>query len=379
MKKEDKRLKLGFIGGGIESAVGYSHFVASKMDNRWNLVSGCFSLSKENNIDSAITYGVAKDRVYSDWQEFLQQEKNKIDAVSVLVPTPAHYEIVKKCLELEIPIICEKSITSNIDEANSIASLVKEKNGFLVVTYNYSCYPMVREARHLIKKDKIGKIIHFQIEMPQEGFIKLNNQNQLPKPQQWRLNDNEIPTIYLDLASHLHQLIYFLTRQNPIEVIADHKGFGFFKDKVIDNVISICKYTNDIQGQFWFSKSAIGNRNGLKIRIFGEKGSLEWHQMVPEELFLFLNDGSRIILDRASKVEVANQNIFNRFKPGHPDGFLEAFANLYFDIANCLEEYKKNKKWHSDNVFGIDVALEGMLLLQAMSKSVNSKSWESVR
>jgi predicted dehydrogenase len=236
---------------------------------------------------------------------------------------------------------------------------------------------MVRELRNIIQKGILGKILHFQAEMPQEGYIRVDAQGNKPVPQSWRLSDGKVPIIYLDLGSHLHQLIHYLVGQSPIEVVADQDSYGWFPG-VIDNVTCLCRYSEGVQGQIWFSKSALGHRNGLRLRIYGSKGSAEWYQACPEELVLSYSDGHREIMDRASSVEVANMRRYNRFKSGHPAGFIEAFANLYSDIADCLRQYRATGQWTSENVFSTELALEGIRMVEAMSKSVNKKAWQIV-
>lgn len=375
--KMNKPFSIGFIGGAVDSAVGYVHFAASIMDNKWKLEAGCFSRKKESNIKSTETYGVSSDRTYDSWQDLVKNEKEKIDAIAVLTPTPEHFDIVKGCIEAGIPVICEKALVANPDDARELIKIRDKNKGFLAVTYNYSGYPMVRELKNLIKNGKLGKILHFNVEMPQEGFIRVDSKGNKPKPQSWRLSDKEIPTIYLDLATHLHELIDYTINEKPLSTIADQESDGWFKD-IIDNVNCLCRYTNNIQGQIWFSKSALGHRNGLKLRIYGSEASAVWEQVNPEELVLSYANGQREILDRASCVEISNQQRYTRFKAGHPAGFIEAFANLYSDIAQALKDYKENGKWSSDEVFSVELALEGLNLFEAMVKSTHTKKWEKV-
>jgi len=147
----------------------------------------------------------------------------------------------------------------------------------------------------------------------------------------------------------------------------------------MDNVTCLCRYTDGVQGQVWFSKSALGHRNGLRFRIYGSEASAEWFQLNPEEIVLSFVDGRRQILDRAAAVEVAGLSRYNRFKAGHPAGFIEAFANLYSDIADALALYKKNGSWSSDEVFSADLAAEGLSMLEAMVESAHSGKWQQVR
>mgnify|MGYP004676222935 CR=1 FL=1 len=263
------------------------------------------------------------------------------------------------------------------DDIEIQQELIKQ-NCFLAVTYNYTGYPMIRELKHIIKSGKLGKILHFQAQMPQEGFIRINKDGQIPKPQEWRLQDKTIPTIHLDLCSHLHEIIHYLLDSKPISVISDQASDGWFKN-IIDNVTCLCRYENDIQGQIWFSKSALGYRNGLSISVFGTEGSATWIQTNPEELIVARNDGTKEIIDRASNnSEIASKLRYTRFKAGHPTGFIEAFANIYFDIAKAINEYKETNTWNSNEIFGIDLATEGLLFLEAMVESSKIKSWKNI-
>jgi len=379
MQQAERRspLSLGFIGGSLNSAVGYAHFVSSTMDNRWSLDAGCFCADAELNRETAFNYGVAPDRDYADWRGMLAAEKGRLDAIVVLTPTPMHFDVVMACLDEGVPVISEKALVTCSAEALKILEARERNRGFLAVTYNYSGYPMVRELRSLIRNGKLGKILHFHAEMPQEGFIRVDAQGNKPVPQSWRLSDGQIPTIHLDLAVHLHQVLHYLIEQKPIAVISDQGSYGWFSE-IVDNVACLCRYSGGVQGQLWFSKSALGHRNGLRLRIYGSEGSAEWYQSSPEELVLSYADGRREILDRAAKVDITNQRRYNRFKAGHPAGFVEAFANLYSDIADCLHQYRAQGFWNSDEVFSAELALEGFQFLEAMTRSVESRTWQEV-
>ena len=370
LKSQSKPLSLGFIGGSTKSAVGYTHFVASQMDNQWKLKAGCFSQHLQDNQETARIYGIPEERVYSSWQDMLEEERGQLDAVVILVPTPMHFEIVCACLEKGYAVICEKALAMSCYEIEEIIALRDRMNGFVAVTYNYSGYPMIRELQRKIQAGQLGRILHFQAEMPQEGFVRVDAQGNKPSPQSWRLVDGQVPTIYLDLAVHLHQLIDYLIHKKPLAVVATQDSYGWFSE-IIDNVSCLCRYAEDIQGQFWFSKSALGHRNGLRLRIYGSQAAAEWYQANPEELVLSYADGRREIVDRASPVDIASNTCYNRFKPGHPSGFIEAFANLYRDLAMALAEYHSSDKWNSKDVFGAELALEGLQFLEAMSLSQN--------
>lgn len=373
-----KTLKLGFIGGAIGSAVGNTHKIASQMDSRWQLSSGCFSTENESNLSTGSSWNIDKDRVYPNLQELLISEKKRIDAITILTPTPSHAEITKACLEQGFPVICEKALTTSSKEALEIKETIQKHNGYLAVIYNYSSYPMIREMQNIIKNGALGKLTQIHIEMPQEGFLRLGHGMSKPKPQEWRLIDQGIPTLSLDLAVHLHHMVDFLSGAKPLEVIARNNNFGFFSD-IVDNTMCIARYTDNLDCQFWFGKTALGHSNGLRVRVFGTKGSAEWYQMNPEDILICDNLGKKYTIDRASTdIVIANKERYNRFKAGHPAGFIEAFANYYYDLADSLFEFNQTGEHSSPWVFGVDVALEGLLMLEAMAKSAVSKSWEKV-
>lgn len=207
--------QIAFIGGGINSAIGEVHKAASQMDGHFELVAGAFSTHAETNSETARTWGVVADRTYANYRELLQAEKGKLDAVVVLAPTDYHKDIVIDALNAGFPVICEKSLATSVAEGEAIAKAVAETKGFFCTTYNYTGYPMVRELKQFIADGKLGKIQQVQVEMPQEGFMRLGSHNEPPKPQAWRLKDTVIPKISLDLGSHLHNMIYFLTGERP--------------------------------------------------------------------------------------------------------------------------------------------------------------------
>lgn len=376
MIKSNTPLRLGFIGGSPQSAAGYAHFVAARMDKRFELTAGAFSKNRDTNIAAAQTYGVAPSRTYQSLQELLVHEASCLDALAILTPTPQHYAMVIDCLEAGMPVICEKSLCCSSEEANVIQELCAKKGGFVAVVYNYSGYPMVREIRSMIQEGVLGDLLHFQAEMPQEGYIRTDENGAPFTPQVWRLEDGPVPTIHLDLAVHLHELIHYLTGLKPQEAMAVQSSKGWFN--VIDNVMCISRYESDMMGQYWFSKSALGCRNGLRLRIFGSKASAEWLQMAPEEVILSFADGRRQILDRASAVKIARSQRYQRFKAGHPAGFNEALGNLYVDMYEALHNYKRTGRLISNEVFGADLAYEGLLLMEAMARSSKSAQWEQI-
>lgn len=369
--------EIGFIGGAINSAVGTVHKIASQMDGKFKLVAGCFSKDHSINKLTGEQWGIIPDRVYDTWEMLLKHEKNNLDAVVMLTPTPDHGYMIGKALNTDFAVISEKSLTKSVDEAINLKKIVNTNNCFLTITYNYTGYPVVRELKHIIKHGELGKINQILVEMPQEGFIKVDSNNNPITPQSWRLKDYEIPTISLDLGIHVYNLINFIVDEDAVEVIATENSFGFFKD-IVDDIHAIARFSNDLICNIWYSKSAIGYRNGLRIRVFGSKGSAEWYQMNPEELILSYNNGDKKIITRGNNnASIINQLQYNRFKAGHPSGFIEAFANLYNDIFEALSNYKFKTKTNflTDYTFGIDDALKGLIFLESLHKSFIEKKW----
>ena len=374
-----KKIKLAFWGGAINSAVGSAHFASIQLDNIFDLVAGCFSRNTDINIKSGIHYGVDKKRIYSNIHDLIAKEKGKIDAIIVLTPPSHHTSQIIDLLKNRIPVISEKALAPSTSDIMKIKNVMKRTNGFLSVIYNYLGYPMVRELKNIIETGKLGKVNHIQVEFPHEGFIRVNPKGEPIIPQNWRLSDNHVPTISLDLGVHLHMLIKYLIAEVPLNVFGLSESIGNFSS-IIDNVNCLIEYSNNITCNMWYSKIAIGQRNGMKIRVYGKKGSAEWLQENPEILRLADTNGRRWTVDRGNdEVQISNKKRYTRFKVGHPAGFIEAFANYYFDIANSLKAYNGGKKVnYLDNCFGVNESFEGLQLFEAVQRSSINKRWEKL-
>ena len=362
--------KLAFIGGSINSIAGYPHFIASQMDKRFEVVAGAFSTDADINKETASLWKISN--IYDDWRELIVQEKKNVDAVVVLAPTPLHSEIVIELLKQNIPIISEKPLVSSMEEIEEIEKNYDKNNHFLVITNNYSGYPMVRELQYKIANNELGDILHIRLKMPQESFLR--PPKSIKYPQKWRLTDGFIPMISLDLGAHLHHLAYFLLQEEPSKVIATYDSFSEYG--VIDDVNMMLEYNSGIKGNMWLSKTALGNRNGLHIEIYGTKASAMWHQENPELLEFSYNNGQKVILDRGSNIEMQENHLYNRMTPGHPAGFIESFANLYNDIAEALDNFHKNKSYLNQYVYGFDHAFNGIKLLHMASHANQDKKYK---
>lgn len=370
-----KKLGLAFIGGGINSAIGLTHKIAVTMDDKFEIVCGCFSTSKNINKQTAENWCI--DKYYDNHIDMISSEKENIDAIVILTPTSTHKKIICDVIGFNIPIICEKTLTSSLEDAELVKEMCDKQNSFLVTTYNYTGYPMVRELKKMLDNRHLGKIFSVKIEMPQESFIKLNADGGVPKPQSWRLCDNSIPTISLDLGTHLSNMCSFLLSKKPLKVVSMQNSYGHHN--VVDDISCMIKYENDISCQMWFSKCAIGHRNGLKVEVYGETGSLMWYQANPEILQYCNNKGQITLIDRASNyAETSSLARYERFKAGHPAGFIEAFANHYSDIYDAIISYNLGVEHLNEYVFGVNSSVENLLLMEAIQESSKSNSWESV-
>lgn len=364
-------LKVAFIGGALNSAVGYTHFNASRLDGHFKVDAGCFSRHAEQNEKSARTYGIQPERCYADWQCLFKGEKGAIDAVVILTPTPNHAEVAVAAIEAGYPVICEKALGTSSAECSQIAEAVKVHHGYLAVTYNYSGYPMVRELKRMISEGRFGRLQQIQVEMPQEGYLRVNT-----NPQGWRRKDYAVPTVSLDLGVHVHHLVDFLSGGlKPLSLVGEQASYGQLPH-IIDNVYCIARYEQGMRVQAWWGKTALGHRNGLRVRVYGEKASAEWYQMDPEVLRWADNDGHHYLLDRGSgEAETAQELRYNRFKAGHPSGFIEAFANLYADFAEEIRGVVKGNKVKNPFVYGAQHSVDGLRMMEAIGASAQSQTW----
>jgi predicted dehydrogenase len=377
--RQPRKLKVAFLGGGYQSAVGRVHRIAIELDQRFELTAGCFSRRHDENLASAAAYGLDVSKAYDNLEALITAESAKLDAIVILTPTNQHFEQVRHCLENGLAVICEKALVSSAQQATALKALVNAHKGFLAVTYNYTGYPILRELKQMVADGYLGRIQQMRIEMPQEGFLKVDEHGQPFKPQGWRLQDEAVPTVSLDLGVHLHMMTRFLTAEKPLSVVAVSGSYGNFAG-VIDTVSCIAEYSNDLQCQIWYTKTALGHRNGLKVELYGEQGSAVWVQENPEQLQVALRDGERLLVDRASpRIKLANANRYTRFKAGHPAGFIEAFGNYYYDVADALLNQQPGGDFQeTPYVFGVGSTLEGIHLLEAVAESSRSKQWVKV-
>jgi predicted dehydrogenase len=365
-------LNLGFIGGGLGSIAGNTHYAAATMDGIYRLQTGAFSTDPKTNQETADVWHI--DSPYDSWRTMIDEEIQQLDVCVILTPTPTHAPIVKELLKRKIPIICEKAFVSSLSEANELKDIYDPSEHFLSVTYNYTGYPLIRELRERILNNELGEIINIRLEMPQESFLRPPVSQKYP--QAWRLRDDYIPTICLDLGVHIQHMASFLTGMDPDRVMAKMDTFSHYN--VVDNVDVFTGYPSGATGHLWMSKTAIGHRNGLAVHIYGTKASAHWIQTQPEQLQLHYSSGEKKIVERGGDTLLCGQKRYNRMTPGHPAGFIEAFANLYVDIADDFKNFKHGLVPNNPYTFSIEDAYKGLHLFHKAKESHENGQWISL-
>lgn len=363
-------IKVAMIGGGVNSAIGRVHVIAMQMDQQFEVVAGCFSRDPKINRRSGEQYGVEDDRVYATLASLLDAEATRVDAVVVATPIQAHFDHILQVLNRGVCVISDKPLAGTATQCAEIRRRSEEKNAKVYCIFNYAGYPAVREMRQRVRSGAIGKVFKVMAEMPQDSFMRLMNQGRVSTIQSWRLQDDEIACVTLDLFVHLHSIVAFVCGGRPEEVTSLAKAFSGIAPGLIDDVDALVRYDNEMVMNAWYGKAALGYRNGLRLRIFGSKGSLQWYQEDPEKLIAADADGNQTTLDRLTTgVEVMAHPRYQRFKAGHPAGFIEAFANYYFDIAQSI-----NNECLSPWLLPFESVEEGLRVSAAIHESAAKRS-----
>ena len=366
------RIRYAMVGGGRGAFIGAVHRIAARMDDRFELVAGALSANPENAKASAADLHIAADRAYTSYEEMLRVEKTRADgiqAVVIVTPNHMHFPVAKACLEAGIDVICDKPVTRTLEEALELEQIVKKSGCFFALTHNYSAYPLVRYARELVEQGKLGKVRVVQVEYPQEWLTEAAGDDN--KQASWRTDPARSGAAGClgDIGTHAFQLARFITQQKLSAVSADLTSFvdGRLVD---DNVHALLRFDGGAKGMLWSSQVAPGCENGLRIRIYGEKAGIEWAQESPNELWFGELNKPRQRITRRGDIgsEIAARGM--RTPGGHPEGYLEGFANLYKDIADILIARQQGESHFLQSwVPDIDTGVEGMRFIQAVLTS----------
>lgn len=361
-------IRLGMVGGGQGAFIGEVHRLAARLDGHYCLVAGAFSSNPEISKKSGEALGIAPERVYGSFEEMAKAEAKRADginAVAIVTPNHLHYSVAKAFLEVGIHVICDKPVTSTLEEALLLNNAVAESDAKFMLTHTYSGYPMVREAKRIVASGELGTLRMVQVEYAQ-GWLAEEVKS---KQADWRADPSKagIGGCIGDIGTHAYHLARFISGLEVEAVSADLTSF--VPGRVLDdNANVMMRFKGGARGMLWASQVAIGCDNGLSIRLFGEKGAIEWRQEAPNDLWLSLLGQPTQKLTRGG----VNTQAAVRVPAGHPEGYIEAFASLYDDFAQQL---------NGADVLVPDMVdgLDGMrFVYAAVRSSQQGGSWESV-
>jgi len=374
-----KKLSLGIVGGGPGSWIGHVHRISSRFDDQYEIVAGVFSRNVKISTKFGKSIGISSDRCYSNYKDMAEKEakrKDGINVVAIMTPPSSHQIIAEKFISKNINIISDKPFAGNLDQAKKLfKSIKKNKKIKYALTHNYSAYPMVREAKKLVEKGKIGKVEYINVEYIQDwsGGTKINSKNAKRKLK-WKI-DNKIvgaSAVLNEIGTHAYHLASYISGLKGQTVFADIKQISK-KIKMDDNAQVMINFNNGAKGMFWTSVMAKGGVYGLRIRVFGSKGSLEWVQNDPNYLKLNPEKGAVKLLERGfHNSEFSKQ--FSRIKFGHPEGYLDAFANIYKEFADSLKNKTKKRYFYPNE----DEGLETAKFISACKISSRRKRWVKI-
>ena len=375
---KNKKIKIGFVGGGPSSFIGYTHRLAARFDNRFEFVAGGFSRDKKKSIDFGSSLGLDPSRCYANYSEMAKKESKRsdgIEALGIMTPSGDHYKIAKLFIENKIHIICDKPLTATVEDAIKLQKLVKKHKIVFALTHNYSAYPMLREAKNLVEKGKLGKVLLTNVEYPQGYTVGIKKKDE-KSTLKWRLDKKMCgPSMILaEIGTHSYHLLRYVTNLEVKEISAEVNSLSP-EISVDDNAFLILRMNNKARASIWVSSAATGGENGLKIRVYGNKGAVEWFQDEPNHLkFTELNKSTKIIT-RASN-DVSDFSLkSSRLAAGHPEGFFEAFSNIYTEFADCILSNKKTNHTFPN----IEDGVKGIKFIFAAKKSSNNNSkWEKI-
>jgi len=367
-------IRLGMVGGGQGAFIGGVHRIAARMDGEFVLVAGALSSDPARAAASAAELGLDPERSYASFAEMAKAEAKRhdgIEAVSIVTPNNMHFPPAKAFLEAGIHVICDKPLTSTLADAKKLAALVEKSGKVFVLTHNYTGYPMVRQARETVEKGVLGDIRVVQVEYPQDWLTE-KVEDTGAKQAVWRTDPKQSGAggAVGDIGTHAYNLARFVTGLQLDTLAADLTSF--VKGRPLDdNVNVLLRFKGGAKGMLWASQVAPGHENGLKLRVYGTKGGLEWTQADPNYLWYTpFGEPKRLITRGGAGAGVAAGRV-TRVPPGHPEGYLEGFANIYAEAARAIRAArKKGGKLPKDVIFPtVEDGVEGVAFIEACVKS----------
>ena len=374
-----RRIRLGVVGGGPGSVIGEIHRAAARLDGLYDVVASNLSSNPQRSRAFGVDLGIAPDRAYQSWQALIEGEGRRddgIDALAVMTPNDSHYDICSAALDAGLHVICDKPLTTSLETSRDLAAKAEARGRVFCLTYCYTGYPMVRQARAMVRNGTLGEIrqVHLQY---------VQGHRALPSdPADWRLNPERVgpSMILMDIGTHALHLGAFVTHLDLDAVCAD-TGHVVPGRPVDDYAALLLRYENGARGSMWVTNAAAGAEHGLMFRVFGEKGGLEWHQEVPNQLTYRPIDGpAQTITRRKDAVVLPEALRVTRVAIGHPEGYHEAFANLYSDAAKAIAARATGGELDlldRDFPTALD-GVKGLAFVEASVDSAESGGWVEV-
>ena len=367
--KTGGRIRLGMVGGGEGAFIGAVHRLAARMDDHYEFVAGALSSTPERARRSGAALSLDPARVYDDYSAMAKAEaarRDGVEAVAIVTPNHMHAGPILAFLGAGIHVICDKPLTTSLAEARRIKAAVAQSDRIFALTHNYTGYPLVRQAREMVKGGEIGAIRLIQVEYPQEWLsesIEKNGQKQAA----WRVDPQKSGAggALGDIGTHAYNLADYVCGVELVELAAELTSFGEGR-ALDDNAQVLLRYANGARGALWISQVAIGHENGLRLRVYGTKGSLQWAQENPNVLLHSpLGEPARVLTRGGPGVGAAAARM-TRVPTGHPEGYLEGFANIYSEIALAIKAARNGEAPPAEVHFpGIDDGVKGLAFIEA--------------
>lgn len=374
-----RKIRMGMVGGSLDAFIGGVHRRAAIMDGEIELVCGVFSSDPAKSKETGKALYLPENRVYNDFEEMILKEKQlpegeRMDFVAIVTPNHMHKAPTKLALENGFHVVCDKPITLNTEEAEEIVALVEKTGLIFCLTHNYTGYPMVKEARQMIASGAIGEVRKVIVEYPQ-GWLATLVEVTGNKQAAWRTDPKRSGAAggLGDIGTHAENLAEYITGLKITQVCADLTIF--VEGRLLDDDANILlRFNNGAKGILQNSQIANGEENDLNIRVYGETGGLQWKQMEPNTLIHKTNQGTRIIRTGVGNLSKAAQ-VHTRIPAGHPEGYFEAFANLYRNFAIHVRAYWEGKK--ADPVYDFPSAQDGLRGMKFIDTVIASNKTET--
>ncbi|MCJ7993946.1 Gfo/Idh/MocA family oxidoreductase [Rhizobium cremeum] len=378
-----KRIRLGMVGGGQGAFIGGVHRMAARLDDHFELVAGALSSTAEKSIASGRDLGLDPERCYGSFEEMAEKEAKRpdgIEAVSIVTPNHMHYPAAKAFLERGIHVICDKPLTSNLDDAKKLKAAAEASKALFILTHNYTGYPMVRQAREMVASGALGDLRVVQVEYAQDWLTEAVEQTGA-KQAVWRTDPKQsgVGGATGDIGTHAFNLASFVTGLTLKSLAADLDSFVEGR-RVDDNGHVLLRFEGGAKGMLWCSQVAPGNENALKLRVYGTKGGLEWQQENPNYLwFTPFGEQKRLVTRNGAGAGAAATRV-SRIPGGHPEGYLEAFATIYSEAALAIAAFKAGKPVDPAVVYPtIDDGVKGVAFVEAcVASSKKDGAWVSL-